>query len=120
MGSLTAEQVNILRTLEWVEDDHLLIPVIQPVTVKSLQPILDRIGARASRVVIDDQAVIVESFAKSPYSDFLEAGGDYIQACYHILFGLILEEMATTGVLPGFHPPVPEHFGVFLLAGRLF
>lgn len=77
-------------------------------------------GSSTARVVFDNHSVIIDSFGRSPYSEFMDAGGDYIQACCHTLFGAVLEHLAQAGALPPIPQPVPEYFGVYIIIGRLF
>ena len=117
--SLTGNETETLRALGWIENNHLLVPVIQAKTVKALMPLVEKIGADAGNVVLDEHSGIIKAFARSPYSRFQHSGGDYIQACYHVLFDLVLEQLAATGVLSAFPRPAPEHFGVYIILGGL-
>jgi hypothetical protein len=118
--SLAENERDILRALDWIEDGRLLVPLVQASTIKSLWPRLEEIGAEAADVVFDNHSIIVDAFNSSPYSRFLDAGGDYFQACYHALFGVVLEQLAETGAVPELPNPVPEHFGVYIVMGKLF
>jgi hypothetical protein len=92
---------------------------MQAKTVQALMPLLDKIGADAGNVVLDEHSGIIKAFDHSPYSRFQHSSGDYIQACYHVLFDLVLEQLAATGVLSAFPQPAPEHFGVFIIMGQV-
>ncbi len=120
IDSLTERGREILSALDWIADDRLLVPEVQASTIKSLRPTLDAIGRGAAALVFDNHSVIIDSFNSSTYSRFLYASGDYIQACYHTLFGAILEQLAHVGALPAVPESVPEHFGVYIILGRLF
>ena len=117
--SLTGDETETLRALGWIENDRLLVPVIQAKTVQALMPLLEKIGADAGNVVLDEHRRIITAFDHSPYSRFEQSGGDYIQVCYHVLFDLVLEQLAATGVLSAFPRPAPEHFGVYIILGQL-
>jgi hypothetical protein len=118
--SLGQSERDTLRALEWVAGDRLLVPVVQATTVKGVRPLLEEIGADAAAVVFDNHSAITGGFDRSPYAAFLDGGGDYVQVCYHALFGLVLEQLAESGVLPQFPDPVPEHLGVYIIMGRVF
>jgi hypothetical protein len=118
--SLAENEKDALRALDWTQDDRLLVPVVQATTIKSLGPMLEEIGTAAADVVFENHSIIIDAFDRSPYAAFLDGGGDYLQVCYHGLFGLVLEQLAATGVVPEFPEPVPEHFGVYIIMGRLF
>ncbi len=117
--SLTGNEMETLRALGWVENDRLQVPVMQAKTVQALMPLLEKIGADAGNVVLDEHSGIIKAFDHSPYSRFQHSSGDYIQACYHVLFDLVLEQLAATGVLSAFPQPAPEHFGVFIIMGQV-
>jgi hypothetical protein len=117
--SLTRNEMETLRALGWIEKEHLQVPVIQAKTVKALMPLVEKIGADAGNVVFHEYSGIIKAFDHSPYSRFEHSGGDYIQACYHVLFDLVLEQLAATGVLSAFPRPAPEHFGVYIIMGQL-
>ncbi len=120
IDSLTNPEKDILKELHWIDGDRLLVPVVNADTVKSLFPAIDRIGKDAAEVVFKNYTIIINSFNESPYSRFLNAGGDYIQVCYHILFSILLEKLVDADVLPPIPKPVPDHFGVFIIFGRVF
>jgi hypothetical protein len=118
--SLNRSERDTLRALEWVAGDRLLVSVVRATTIKALWPLLEEIGAGAAAVVIDDHSIFTQSFDRSPYAAFLDGGGDYVQVCYHALFGLVLEQLAESGVVPRFPDPVPEHFGVYIILGKSY
>lgn len=117
--SLTGNEMETLRALGWIENDRLQVPVMQAKTVQALMPLLEKIGADAGNVVLDEHSGIIKAFDHSPYSRFQHSSGDYIQACYHVLFDLVLEQLAATGVLSAFPRPAPENFGVYIIMGQL-
>jgi hypothetical protein len=117
--SLTGNEMEVLKTLGWIENDRLQVPVMQAKTVQALMPLVEKIGADAGNVVLDEHSAIIKAFDHSPYSRFQHSSGDYIQACYHVLFDLVLEQLAATGVPSAFPQPAPEHFGVFIIMGQV-
>jgi len=117
--SLTGNETETLKALGWMENGRLQVPVIQAKTVQALMPLMEKIGLDAGTVVLDEHSGIIEAFDRSPYSRFQQSGGDYIQVCYHVLFELVLEQLAATGVLPTVPLPAPEHFGVFIIMGQM-
>lgn len=120
LESVGATGRELLGALGWIGNDRLLVPVVQAATVKALWPTLEEIGVEAARVVSENLAVITEAFDSSPYARFLDADDDYVQACYHTLFGVVLGQLVETGVVPNVPHPVPEHFGVYIIMGKLF
>lgn len=120
LESLGASERELLGTLGWIGNDRLLVPVVQAATVKALWPALEEIGVGAAHVVSENLAVITEAFDSSPYSRFLDTDRDYVQACYHTLFGVVLGQLVEAGVVPNVPHPVPEHFGVYIIMGKLF
>jgi hypothetical protein len=116
--ALTEKEKNMLRALEWVANDRLLVPIIRSATIRSLTPWLEREGRAAAEVFFSEHSLITESYRNSCYARFSEAPGDYIQVCYHILFGLIIEQLVAEGVLPPIPETVPEHFGVYFMFGK--
>jgi len=73
--SLTGNETETLRALGWIENNHLLVPVIQAKTVKALMPLVEKIGADAGNVVLDEHSGIIKAFARSQYSRFQHSGG---------------------------------------------
>ena len=110
----------IFEELEWIEDGRLMVPVVQAPTVQALWPLLEQIGANAAEVVFENHAALVDAFYESEYSSFLEAPGDYLQASYHTLFGVVLDQLAEMGVVPEFPGEPAPHFGVYIVIGKLF
>lgn len=110
----------MLRALKWVTEERLLVPTVQAATIKSLRPTLEKIGNEAAEVAFEHISDLTESFIDSPYSKFSEESEDYIQVCYHVLFGVLIEQLEIQGVVSPIPRPVPEHFGVYLVFGKLF
>jgi hypothetical protein len=118
--SLTDKDKEILEELGWIEGDRLLVPVVAGDTIRALFPSCELIGRRAAEVAFESHSLIIDSFNDSPYSEFMEGSGDFIQVCYHTLFCLIIERLVDGGVLPQIPKPVPEYFGVFFVFGKVF
>jgi len=118
--SLTANEKAVLNELDWIEDNRLLVPVVQAETIKSLLPGLEDIALEGARVVLERHSTITDAFDQSPYAGFLGRAGDFVQVCYHALFGLVLEQFAEMNLLPEFPDPVPEHFGVYIIMGEVY
>jgi hypothetical protein len=119
-ASLRGSQEDVFRSLGWIEGDSLLVPAVRAGTVRLMWPALEEVGSAAAEVVFDHYSLILDGYRRSPYAEFLDAGGDYLQVCYHVLFGVVLEQLAEAGVVPEFPDQVPEHFGVYLVIGQLF
>ncbi len=120
INSLTDQEKAMLRYLNWIENDRLLVPIVEATTVKSLFPLIDKIGAAAAEVAFGHFDDILVSSDKSPYSEFLDNDHDYIQVCYHALFGIIIEQLVENGVVSPVPEPVPDSFGVYFVFGKLF
>jgi hypothetical protein len=116
--ALTDKDQAILKDLEWIDGGRLLVPVIQAKTIRSLNPWLKQEGKAAAHVFFKEHVLIMDSYRDSCYATFSDAAGDYIQVCYHVLFGLIIEQLVERGVLPSIPTPLPEHFGVYLQFGE--
>jgi hypothetical protein len=120
IDALTDRDRAVLDALEWTSGDRLLVPAVRASTIESLRPALETIGRAGAEAAFDNYSVIIDSFDGSPYSGFLEAAGDYIQVSYHTLFSSVLERLVEDRALPRFPEPVPEHFGVYIVMGKLF
>ncbi|MFO7867307.1 MAG: hypothetical protein R6V02_10945 [Candidatus Aminicenantes bacterium] len=70
--------------------------------------------------VFSNFTVFIDSFNDSPYSQFLEGAGDYIQACYHTLFALIIDILIEKQILPPPPQPVPDSFAVYITLGSVW
>jgi hypothetical protein len=120
INALTEQEKEMFKFLDWITEDRLLVPVVYARTIRSLMPVFERVGRSAAEVGFENHSLIIDSFNNSPYSEFSEGGGDYIQVCYHALFGLIIEQLVDAGVLPPIPEPVPEFFGAFIIFGRVY
>ena len=120
LQELTKAEKELLINLEWVTDDRLLVPMIQAESAKNIMQDMEEMGRDAAQVVFENYSIIINSFEESPYAEFMDGGGDYIQVCYHILFSLIIEELIKAGILPPIPEAVPEHYGVFITIGSVF
>ncbi len=120
LGSLTSREMEMLEELGWVSGTRLAVPLVQAKTLKALLPLADTVGAGAAEVLFENHSIITDSFDKSPHSRFLDAGGDYLQVCYHTLFSSILEELVNSGVLPPLPESIPEHLGVYVVLGKMY
>ena len=118
--SLKANEKAVLNELDWIEDERLMVPVVQAGTIKSLLPGLEDIGVEGAQVVFERHSMITDAFDQSPYAGFLDGAGDFMQVCYHALFGLVLEQFAEVNLLPEFPAQVPEHFGVYIIMGKVY
>jgi hypothetical protein len=110
----------MLKDLEWIAEESLLVPIVQANTIKSLWPMMEKIGHDAAEVAFERFSDITDSFAGSPYSEFSDGSDDYVQVCYHVLFGVLIEQLVENGVVSPIPEPVPEYFGVYFVFGKLF
>lgn len=120
LSTLSDQEKDLLRELQWTDKDRLLVPVVEARTLKSILPVIERMGREAAEVAFENFSTISGSFERSPYARFMDAEGDYIQICYHTLFSLILDRLVELGALPAIPKPVPEHFGVFIILGQVY
>ena len=120
INSLTDQEKSMLRSLKWVTGERLLVPTVQADTIKSLRPLMEKIGKEAADVAFEHFSDLTESFTDSPYSKFSEESEDYIQVCYHVLMGVLIEQLEVEGVVSPIPRPVPEHFGSYLVFGKVF
>lgn len=118
--SFSDQERELFQNLGWIENDQFLVPVLDASTVRTLRPLIDKAGKDAAETVFSNYAVILDSFDNSPYSQFLDAAGDYIQVCYHALFCLIIDNLIEETLLPPIPKPVPDHFGVYITLGSVF
>lgn len=118
--TLTDLEKEMLKSLGWIANDGLLVPIVRAVTIKSLWPAIEKIGRDAAGVAFGNFSAITDSYSKAPHSKFLENDDDYIQVCIHVLFGLIIEHLVKNGAVSRIPDPVPESFGVYFVFGKLF
>jgi hypothetical protein len=120
LQALTKSERKILTELDWIKNDHLLVPIIQAKSIKTILPNIKKIGRGAAEVFLKNHSIIIDSFQKSSYAKFMDGGGDYIQVCYHILFSEIINQLIKSGILPEIPKSIPEHFGVFITIGSIY
>jgi hypothetical protein len=118
--SLTDREKAMLRDLDWISGDRLLVPIVEADTVKSLLPMIENIGKDAAEVAFAKFQDITDSYNKSTYSKFLDNDEDYIQALIHSLFSLTIERLMRISTLPQIPVTVPESLGVYFVFGKLF
>lgn len=118
--SLTDREKEMLRELDWISGDRLLVPIVKAGTIKSLQPAIENIGRDAAEVAFAQFTDITDSYNKSTYSKFLDYTEDYIQVLIHSLFCLTIEHLVTSGTVSQIPETVPESFGVYIVSGKLF
>jgi hypothetical protein len=119
LQALTKSEKKIFKELDWIKNDHLSVPIIQAKSIKTFMPGIKKIGEGAAEVFFKNHAIIINSFQNSPYAKFMDAGGDYIQACYHVIFSEIINQLIKEGIMPGIPESVPENFGVFITIGSV-
>jgi hypothetical protein len=117
---LSQPEMKVFRDLGWIGENRLFIPVLYADTVKTFLPLIEKTGKEMAEVVFSDYSVFLDSFKGSPYSQFLDGAGDYIQACYHTLFSLIIDKLAEEEVIPPVPKPVPDSFGVYITLGSVW
>jgi len=120
IGSLTDQEKEMLRNLDWISGDRLLVPIAKAGTIKSLWPAMENIGRDAAKVAFAKFTDITDSYNKSTYSKFLDNDEDYIQVLIHSLFGLTIEHLVGSGTVSQIPETVPESFGVYFVFGKLF
>ena len=120
IDSLTDQEKEMMRELDWISGDRLLVPIVQAGTIKSLWPLMENIGKDAAEVAFARFTDITDSYNKSTYSKFLVNDEDYIQVLIHSLFGLTIEQLVKSGTLSPVPETVPESFGVYFVFGKLF
>ena len=118
--SLSDREKDMLRDLDWVSGDRLLVPIVQAGTIKSLQPAMENIGRDAAEVAFAKFTDITDSYKRSTYSKFLDYDEDYIQVLIHSLFGLTIEHLVRSGTVSQIPETVPESVGVYFVFGKLF
>lgn len=120
LHSLTSQEKEMLRYLNWISNDSLLVPIVNAITIKRLWPTIEELGKDAAILGFGSFADITDSYKKAPHSGFLDEDDDYVQVCIHVLFGLTIEHLVNTGVVARIPNPVPESFGVYVVNGKLF
>jgi hypothetical protein len=120
IGALTDLEKEVLRDLDWISDDRLLVPIVEAGTIKSLWPAMENIGRDAAELAFARFTDITDSYNRSTYSKFLENDEDYIQVLIHSLFCLTIEQLVKSGTVSRIPEIVPESFGVFFVFGKLF
>jgi hypothetical protein len=117
---LTDQEKEMLRDLDWISGDHLLIPIVKASTIKSLLPEIEKIGREAAEVAFAKFSDIKDSYNKSTYSKFLDYDEDYIQVLIHSLFGLTIEHLVRSGTVSQIPETIPESFGIYIVFGRVY
>ncbi len=120
IDSLTDQEKEMLRNLDWISGDRLLVPIVKAGTIKSLWPEMENIGKDAAEVAYAKFTDITDSYNKSTYSRFLDKDEDYLQVLIHSLFGLTIEHLVRSGTVSQIPENVPESFGVYFVFGKLF
>ena len=96
-----------------------MVPVVKAKTIKSFWSAIEKAGKEAAKVAFENFGDIVQSFNDSPHAKFLDGSDDYIQFCFHILFGMVVENMNEYGVVAPVPDPTPGYFGVYFIFGNL-
>jgi len=118
-SSFTDEEIETWRKEGWIVDDKLMVPVVKAETIKSFWPAIEKAGKEAAKVAFENFGDIVQSFHDSPHAKFLDGSDDYIQLCFHMLFGMVVENMKEYGVVAPVPDPTPGYFGVYFIFGNL-
>ncbi len=119
-SELSPAEVAILKKLDWIVNNRFLIPIIQADSIKPLIPLLRQMGQEMAVTVFTEYDVFIDAFNDSPYSDFLEGAGDYFQACYHIMFALVIDTLIDESILPPPPQPVPDSYAVYITLGSVW
>jgi hypothetical protein len=119
-GDLSQPELEVLRGLGWLDGERLAIPIVQADSIKAFLPLIQRTGKEMAEIVFADYSVFLESFKSSPYAAFVDGAGDYIQACYHILFSMIIEKLVEERIVPFIPRPVPDSFCVYMTLGSVW
>ncbi len=120
IDDLNKSEKKMFAELGWINTKFLLVPIIKNTTILPIMAELTRMGKEAADIAFGHFKVIIDSFENGPYSKFLDGNMDYIQVCYHILFGMVVERLIKNGVVPEIPNPVPESFGVYFVFGKLY
>ncbi len=120
INNLTQLEKEMLRGLDWIPGDSLMVPIVKAGTIISLQPTVEDIGRAAAEVAYAKISDITDSYNRSSYSKFIQYKEDYIQVLIHSLFGLTIEQLVKNGTVAKIPILVPESFGVFIVNGKLY
>lgn len=112
---LSVQELKILNNLGWLENDELKVPMIDSRISAHMIPMVAKAAASTAEVVFENFNIILDAFNDSPYSNFLDGAGDYIQYSYHVLMYLTIEKLILQGILPAMPKPLPEYFGTYVL-----
>jgi hypothetical protein len=117
---LSQPELEVFRGLGWLDGEHLAIPIVHADTIKTFLPLLRDTGKEMAEIVFADYSVFLDSFKSSPYAEFVDGAGDYIQACYHILFSMIIDKLVEERIIPSVPRPVPDSFAVYMTLGSVW
>lgn len=120
LESLTDREKEVLRDLDWISGDRLLVPIVKADTIKKILPAMQDMGRNAAEVAFAEFPHIQDSFNRSPLSEFLDYKEDYIQVLIHSVFSLTIEQLVQGGIVSQVPESVPESFGVFFVFGQLY
>ena len=120
LAALKPKERKVFKSLEWASGERFLVPIVHAAPVRAIFPLIETAARRAAGVMFESYDAITTAYETSPYSGFSTGRGDFVQACYHTLFSLVIEELERAGSVPPVPSPVPEHYGVYLVLGKLF
>ena len=121
LDELSKYEIQVFKDLGWVVNDKLAVPLVNAKSLKVLYDnALEKTGNDAAEIVFENFSVIMDSYRQSPYSEFSDGAGDYMQVCYHLLFTSIINELIGMEALPPIPESTSEYFGVFINIGSLF
>lgn len=121
IAQLSAEEIQILNELHWIDRTKLLVPLISYKGLKKIyENELKDLGFETAQMVCDNFSVIINIYNESPYAAFSSGAGDYIQVCYHLLFTGIINELIKMDAIPPVTKPCPDYFGVYITVGSLY
>lgn len=119
-GDLSQPELEVFEGLGWLDGERLAIPIVHADTIKAFLPLIQETGKEMAEIVFVDYSVFLDSFKNSPYAEFVDGAGDYIQACYHILFSMIIDELVEERIVPSVPRPVPDSFAVYMTLGSVW
>lgn len=119
-GDLSQPELEVFKGLGWLDGKRLEIPIVHAGTIKAFLPLLEGTGKEMAEIVFRDYSVFPDSFKKSPYAKFVDGEGDYIQACYHILFSMVIDKLVEERIIPSVPKPVPDSFAVYMTLGSIW